>query len=173
MYNKILVPLDGSEFSECSLPHMKAIVSGCNVTEVILFRVVEPLSSNTIGALELSRGNFHPRGELPGTSIYDNADYPDHVSEIIGKTRSEATAYISKMVQKMAKENITARGEVGYGKAADEIIDYSEKNNIDLIIMSTHGRGVSHWAIGSVADRVARASTTPVLLVSPASCKIG
>ena len=42
MYKKILVPLDGSELAECALEHVKAIASGCNVPEVVLFRVVEP-----------------------------------------------------------------------------------------------------------------------------------
>jgi len=43
MYKKILVPLDSSEFSECSLRHVKAIANGCGVPEVILLRVVEPI----------------------------------------------------------------------------------------------------------------------------------
>ena len=73
----------------------------------------------------------------------------------------------------MIQEGISARGEVVTGKAADAILDYAEKNNVDLIIMSTHGRsGISRWAFGSVADRVVRHSIAPVLLVAPAGCRI-
>ena len=43
MYKKILAPLDGSEFSERSLEHVKAIATGCHVPEVVLFGVVEPV----------------------------------------------------------------------------------------------------------------------------------
>ena len=42
MYKKILVPLDGSKLAECALEHVKTIAIGCNVPEVVLFRVVEP-----------------------------------------------------------------------------------------------------------------------------------
>ena len=42
MYNKLLVPLDGSEFAECSLDHVKAIATGCKVGKVILLGVLEP-----------------------------------------------------------------------------------------------------------------------------------
>ena len=43
MYQKILAPLDGSEFAECALEHVKAISRRCNVPEVIVFRVVRPI----------------------------------------------------------------------------------------------------------------------------------
>ena len=153
MYRKVMVPLDGSQLSECSLEHMKAIATGCHITEVILLRVVEPLSSNEVSALAQVGGN--PIAEL----------------ETLYKT--EATDYIAGMVQKLVKEGVSVRGEVINGKAADTILDYAGKNNVDLVIMSTHGRsGISRWAFGSVADKVVRYSIVPVLLVAPASCRI-
>ncbi len=153
MYNKVMVPLDGSRLAECSLDHVKTIASGCRITEVILLRAVEPLSANEISALSQVRGN--PIAEL----------------EVLNRT--EATKYIASMVEKLNKEGITTRGEVINGKAADTILDYAAKNTIDLIIMSTHGRnGISRWAFGSVADKVARSSAIPVLLVAPAGCRI-
>ena len=58
------------------------------------------------------------------------------------------------------------RGDVVEGNAADAIVDYAGKNDIDLIIMATHGRsGIGRWALGSVADRVVRHANAPVLLV--------
>ncbi len=51
MYQKILIPLDGSDLAECSLAHAKAIAQGCNVTDVIVFRVIEPFSTQTLAAL--------------------------------------------------------------------------------------------------------------------------
>ena len=59
------------------------------------------------------------------------------------------------------------------GKVAEGILDYVVKNQVDLIMMSTHGRsGPSRWALGSVADRVIRHSLIPVLIVSPKGCRI-
>ena len=50
MYTKILVPLDGSELAECSLEHVKKVVAMNNNSEVILLRVIEPISSNDASA---------------------------------------------------------------------------------------------------------------------------
>ena len=55
---------------------------------------------------------------------------------------------------------------VHFGAPADEILTYAAENKIELIAMCTHGRsGLARWAYGSVADRVLRASSCPVLLV--------
>ena len=47
-----------------------------------------------------------------------------------------------------------------------EIIKFAETNNVDLVVMSTHGRtGVKHFLLGSVAERVVRSSPCPVMIV--------
>lgn len=52
------------------------------------------------------------------------------------------------------------------GRPAEEIIDYAEKNDIDLIVMGTLGlTGVKRFLIGSVAENVVRHSKVPVLVV--------
>jgi nucleotide-binding universal stress UspA family protein len=48
MYQKILVPLDGSELAECVLSHVEAIAGGCRIKEVVLTRVVEPFSQPAV-----------------------------------------------------------------------------------------------------------------------------
>lgn len=151
MYKKILVTLDGSPFSECSLPHMKAIALGCKVPEVVLLRVVTPLSD---------------------AGVFMAGIKADPVVQVETSKENEATDYISKMVQKLKKEGIVARGDIINGNADQAILDYAERNQFDLIIMSTHGRsGVSRWTIGSVADRVLRHSKIPVLQVTPLGCR--
>ena len=65
----------------------------------------------------------------------------------------------------MAIEAKTGQG------VAEIILDFAEKNKMQLIIMSTHGRsGISRWAMGSVADRVVNHSKTPVLTITPTGC---
>ena len=152
MYKKILTPLDGSALSECSLDHLRAITTGCSVPEVVLVRVVEPLSAATVAALAEARGNVLTRVET--------------------ENKAQAKDYIAKMVKKLNQEGMEVKGEVVNGQAAEAILDYVEKNGVDLIIMSTHGRsGISRWAFGSVADRVLRHSPVPVLIVSPPGCR--
>jgi len=88
------------------------------------------------------------------------------------KTEEEAKNYVTMIADRMKKEGLKAKGVVIKGRAADEILEYAENNNIDIIVMSTHGRsGVSRWAMGSVADKVVRHSSIPVLLASPSACR--
>ena len=153
MYNKILVPLDGSQLSECSLSHMKTIAKGCQVPEVVLLRVAEPLTAYELG----------PLMDVGGEAVI----------KLENERKTEATDYISKTIQLLNKEGVPAKGDIVLGRADEAILDYAEKNKIDLIIMSTHGRsGVTRWAFGSVADRVVRHSKVPVLTVSPVGCRI-
>ena len=61
---------------------------------------------------------------------------------------------------------IEARGIVVTGVPSVEILECAEENNIDIILMATHGAlGVRRWALGSVAYQVLHASKIPVLLV--------
>ena len=149
MYKKILAPLDGSELSECSLEHVKAIVTGCRVPEVVLLRVVEPAPAQAY--LEVSE------------------DFRRGVEE---KTLAEAGDYLSKAAANLKKEGAVAQTAVIGGRAAEEILDYASKNQVDLIVMSTHGRsGISRWVMGSVAEKIMRHSPIPVLMVSPSGCR--
>jgi len=146
VYNKVLVPLDGSDFSECSLEHVKAIVTGCKVADVVLLWAIEPVP---------------PIGEG-----WPMVDFEKAVQD-------QAKDYLARMSDKLKKEGLAVQTAIVKGRAADAILDYARKNNVDLIIMSTHGRsGVSRWVMGSVTDKVVRHATIPVLTVSPPGCRI-
>jgi nucleotide-binding universal stress UspA family protein len=155
MYQRILAPLDGSELSECTLDHVRAIAKGCNVPEVDVVTVLEPFRPSTWQAEEVV--------------------IPEQVmGEARGRYEAEIKEYVTKIEQELKKEGIAAKGVVlEVGPPADRILEYAEGNNIDLIIMSTHGRsGPSRWAFGSVADRVVRNSPAPVLVATPRGCRV-
>jgi nucleotide-binding universal stress UspA family protein len=153
MYQKILAPLDGSEISERSLEHVKTIAIGCHVSEVILLGVVEPVPQ----AGEIS-GLLGSEWELQAEK----------------QALDWLKGYLIKLSDKLGGEGVNAKVAVAHGKAADEILDYSSENNIDLIIMSTHGRsGIARWAMGSVADKVARHARAPVLIIPPQGSRSG
>jgi nucleotide-binding universal stress UspA family protein len=149
MYQKILVPLDGSELAECVLPHVKAIASGCDVKQLILLRVVEPLHG----------------GEIPS----------DISSEVLQEADiNAAKEYLAKIKAQLSKEGFDVEAEVLTGRSAEIISDFAQRNEVDLIALSTHGRsGISRWVFGSVADRVVRSSSVPVLLIRPRGCEVG
>jgi nucleotide-binding universal stress UspA family protein len=152
MYSRILVPLDGSELSETSLEHAKAIAMKFAVPEVILLRVVEPLSTLAVA-------------ELAGAGA-------DWLSRAEQMSETEARDYLAKIDEKLKKEGVATKTVMVRGRAAEVILDYTTKNKVDLIVMSTHGRsGVSRWVLGSIADKVLTHTSVPILIVSPPGAK--
>jgi nucleotide-binding universal stress UspA family protein len=74
--------------------------------------------------------------------------------------------YINRTANKLHSDNIKAEPVIRYGVAADKILDFTAEEEIDLIIMATHGRsGITRWWMGSVAEKVISEATAPVLLV--------
>ena len=152
MYKKIMVPLDGSELAECVLPHVESIITGCQVSTIVFVRVIEP-------APEAYRGSYAP-GEFDYGKIHENT------KRIEEERESSAEKYLKELVSRLTQNEVKFQTKVLAGKAADSLIDYSEANDIDLILMATHGRsGVGRWIRGSMADRILRASRAPVLMV--------
>jgi nucleotide-binding universal stress UspA family protein len=151
--NKILVPLDGSKLAESSLVRLRTIVGPSTVSEIVLLRVVEQVYSYEIDALSQAR---------------------HHVDDVEQRGKADAEVYLSSIAKNLGKEGISVKTAVVFGKAAESILDYAEQNNVDLIVISTHGRsGISRWAFGSVADKVAHYSKIPVLLVTGTEGKAG
>jgi len=154
VYNKIMVPLDGSKLAECVLPHVDGFVRGSQVEIIIFVRVIEPIST---GYSERSNITVYP-------AAYK--DMKKYANLIEGKKKSSAEIYLKEVVGRLKQNGVKYRTEVLVGKVADRLIDYVETNGIDLVLIATHGRsGVSRWVRGSIADRVLRSSRVPVLMV--------
>ena len=146
MYEKILVPLDGSKESECIIDHVRAIAKSCGVPEVVLLRVVEPFTPSSINYL----------GEATARNVEQ-------------KAKAAADEYLSYVAGGMRAHCGGVKTAVLEGDPASVILDYASKNGVDLIAMSTHGAsGLAKWTIGSVTERVMRHSTVPLLSVLPA-----
>lgn len=144
MYNKVMIPLDGSELAECIFPHVEAFIKGFQLTEVVFVRVIEPF-------------------KLPTSSGYTRIE---QVKEDELTRQSAAKEYLDQVADRLKHEGILLKKQVLVGKVADNLTDYARKSNIDLIIMATHGRsGVTRWVMGSIADKILRSSNIPVLMV--------
>ena len=154
MYQKIMVPLDGSELAECVLPHAEAIAKGCNARNVIFVRVAEPI-------------------DIRGGLGYAFSD--EDRKRINTEHKDAAEKYLDQLVSRISYDGVNVQSEIITGKAAaDSIADYATKNEVDLIIIATHGRsGISRWVWGSVADRILRSSCVPVLMVRAPGCVPG
>ena len=147
MYKKILVPLDGSELAECVLGHVEIFIKECKVGNMVFLRVVQPTS-------------------IPFSPTEAAMEDLKRVRDLDEERRSKAGLYLKAITEKLDNKTTRIYTEAVIGSVSEMIVDYVENNGVDLIIMATHGRsGVSRWVRGSVADRVLRASTVPVLLV--------
>ena len=156
MYEKILVPLDGSELAESVLPHVETIARGCSVVEIVLLRVCEAPSILA----------DYPEGS--------NRNWEKHVERMTTNAQQQCNVYLGDVEKQLRDQGFNVRTESCLGKPAEEIVNYATKNKVDLIIMASHGRaGVSRWAYGSEADKVLRSSCVPVLLVKAPGCVVG
>jgi nucleotide-binding universal stress UspA family protein len=88
--------------------------------------------------------------------------------------RTEAEKYLKEVVARLGKTGVNAKADIIFGKAAEALIDFANKNAVDLVVIATHGRsGVSRWVWGSVADRLIRSVCVPVLMVRAPGCVPG
>ncbi len=81
--------------------------------------------------------------------------------------KNAATDYLNNVSDGLRNKKVTVMCKVSVSvNPADEIIKAEVEVNADLVAMSTHGRsGISRFAVGSVADKVLRGGTVPVLMV--------
>ena len=148
MYKKIMVPLDGSKLAESVLPHVEAIAKGTNAEEVILVSVTERV---------LGYRPVTDYGQPTGEKL---------IPEAVGKMEKQAQKYLDRVAKGLEAKGIKTETPVLLGNPAEEIILNTKHYGADLIIMASHGRsGIIRWTHGSVADKVFRASSVPVLMV--------
>jgi len=167
MFRKILVPLDGSKLAECALPYAEELAKGCGVEEITLVSVTEQVKAQVRGAPE-ARQLSHSR-EDPGVQREGI-----ETTVTFGKKKKQAEKYLHRIAKRFGESGVKVRIEVLCWPPADSIASYAAKNDVDLIIMSSHGRsGVSRWTHGSVAERVFRASCVPVLMIKAPGCVAG
>ena len=140
MYRNILVPLDGSSLAEKILPHVKEIARLTNATITLL----------SVAFAHTSADRFH------------GAD--TEIRKIEAKELAEK--YLDSLKQLLIEEGFTVKNQVRYGHPTSEILDYSERKEIDLVAMSTHGRtGLGRLTMGSVAEGVLRHASKPILVI--------
>ncbi len=145
MYEKIMVPLDGSELAECVLPHVEAFIEEYHVGNITFVRIVEPIM-------------IFQSGEYPIS--------PEVLKESESASKSSAKEYLDQIVNRFKQEGTELHSEVLLGRVAESLVDFSEKKDFDLILVATHGRsGINRWVRGSVADKILRSSNIPVLMV--------
>ncbi len=148
MYKHLLVPLDGSKLAEEALPHAEAIARrfGARIT---LFQVAASVPIPT---------SVDP---ISGTGSEAMV-----ALEALETAERDAERYLREVASRSNLQGLEVTPEVTRGKASKEIVLRAHRRDVDLIVMSTHGRsGLGRLVFGSVADAVLRESGTPILLI--------
>jgi len=142
MYEKVLVPLDGSELAECALPHVINLFKKGVVEEVILLQIVE----------------------IPSVLLEEGFDFIGLKTAQISK----AQKYLTGIQSQLSAEGSNVKSEVLEGNTAHSIIEYAKRNDVQLLVIATHGyTGMKQLMFGSVALRILHDAHVPVLLIRP------
>lgn len=140
MFKKVLVPLDGSRLAENTLPYAMELACklGC---EIQLLHVMTTHEAE---------------------QVHMHEAYLDSQVEAMTRTIAESLMGTKQPLPRDLDIHwATARGE-----AAEAILEFATENGVDLILIATHGlSGIKRWVIGSVAEKVLKASPVPVWLV--------
>ena len=140
MYDHILLPTDGSEGAAAVADHVGVLADRFDATVHVL-------------AVADTRNRF----ESPSSGIA-----PDVWEE---SEHERAEAAVAETVE-ILPDSTEVERVVESGVPHEVILEYGEEQGMDVIVMGTHGRtGLDHYLIGSVAERVVRQSTVPVLTV--------
>jgi nucleotide-binding universal stress UspA family protein len=145
MYSRVLVPLDRSVFAEHALPHAVAMAkrSAGTIHLVLVHTTVRP-DAVPMAPVILDRS-------FDEMLLSEERDYLESVARRLG-----------------AEHGVSVATALLEGNIAREISQYTRRSEIEIIVMSTHGRGGFHRAwLGSIADRLVRRLRVPVLLVRP------
>ena len=146
-YERIIVPLDGSDLAELALPHAVAIARGMS-RPVHLIRVIDTSPLMMVSPIGSGVAQAAWAAAMKG----------------IDAEEKSAQDYLEEVERRVAADGLAVSWEVYRGQVAATLLDRIKPN--DLVTMTTHGRaGLSHWFFGSVAETLLRRSSAPILLI--------
>ena len=152
MYNRILVPLDGSSLAEAVLPHATELARKLDAT-LVLLRV-------TMSRGEAIRETVSPDPITAAPLSIDVAN------QLVEAQDQAAEQYLAGIRKGLTSQNIACETAVIEGNAAMVLTEAVRERSIDLIAMATHARsGLGRLIFGSVAESVIHDVNVPVLLV--------
>lgn len=147
-FNKILVPLDGSQLAELALKPALQVAQAAQA-ELILLRSMIPVYTT-----------------MPVVAGEYEWAWPEYARE---QVRSEAREYLEAVRNRYAQAIPSLRTLAVEGDAASMILDVAEEEDVDLIVMAPHGwSGANKLLLGSVTERVLHQATCPVFVVRTA-----
>ncbi|ELY40974.1 universal stress protein [Natronorubrum sulfidifaciens] len=155
MTRHVLVPTEGSPLSTKALDIALTDYPDAAIT---VLHVMDPIGSG-LGLIDVMRPQFHD-GAPPGTvSIEYWREWHEQAEE-------NADAVFEEAREHAADHDHAIETALEFGKPADIILEYSDKHDVDRIVMGSHCRsGSERFLLGSVAETVVKRASTPVMVV--------
>lgn len=151
MTSSVLVPLDGSEEAKQAIPYAQRLLSDGGT--LLLFTAVPTLKQLVTNEPALTELQWALQPAQDAARLMD----VDAVQ-----------ASLKQIAERASDARLKWTVQVSEGDPTAEMLRTIERQGVDLVAMSTHGRGsIGRVVFGSVADRVARTSPVPVLLIRP------
>ncbi|MCK4726370.1 MAG: universal stress protein, partial [Anaerolineales bacterium] len=139
----ILVPLDGSDFAEQSLPAARSLA-------------------------EAYGGRITLTSVVPVQRLSEDTPIPQWQHEQVERSRAKLDAYLETVAVRLREADLTVDKEVLVGSVAEAINRLVDERDIDIVVYSTRGRGgIQRWLLGSVATRLIQLLTRPLLIIRP------
>jgi nucleotide-binding universal stress UspA family protein len=155
MFHHILVPLDGSPLAEQALPFATSILAPQG--KLTLLSVVPVPAPTLYGLFSYYGSPFLEAGAEPST---------DYTLSLQALTKETQTYLNQIALGLIGAESATIKTQVETGDPAAEIVCVAERDSVEAIVISTHGRsGINRWLFGSVTSRVLEAAPCAVLVV--------
>lgn len=163
MYSEILYPTDGSEGATVALDNSRDLAETYDARVHVLYVV-----DTTHGGLGMAGDPQERSGTgmagTPGGAKRGMGGNREQVEEIQERRKNRGEAIVEEAAEKLG--DVETKAVVESGAPHQTILEYTEDNDIDIIVMSTHGRrGLDRYLLGSVTEKVVRLSDVPVLTV--------
>lgn len=144
MFQRIVVPLDGSKLAEEALPAAEELARLTHAP-MLLLRVVDFTRLEQYGPYGLA------------------LEYAS-VEPVLAAERAEAVRYLEDVQRQLTTKGLSVAFAVRSGPVARELVAATQPG--DVVVMASHGRGgLSRWLLGSVAEDVVRHAPVPVMIV--------
>jgi len=139
VFRQILLPMDRSPLAECVLPHAVAVARAFESVITLVHAMESP----------------------------DRSNWRRAVDPLTWRIRSvEAESYLANLAQRVKKAGVLTEKQILEGPAADRVVDYARKNQVPLIILSSHGQsGLSGWSVSSIVQKIIARAHTSIMIV--------
>lgn len=164
--HKVLIPLDGSPFSQQIIPTVCRLLVPDEYAVILLRVADQPTGPGAMPPRPLAFA--WPIEEYRSAQDATYARHPIYASQVEQGTRAGLACEVAGEQYALEAAGYSVMTVVRFGDPAQQIVDVADAMRADLVAMATHGRtGLKHLLMGSVAAEVLRTLSVPLLLVRP------